>query len=66
MTLIVTTRTKQQEKMVTSFLKSRSIRFHSEAEEDAALAKAMEKGRKSSLLTSKEKASFLKKLKSAK
>ena len=43
--------------------KAKSIHFHSEAEEDAALAKAMEKGRKSRLLTSKEKTSFFRKLK---
>lgn len=49
-----------------AFLESLSIGFHSEAEEDAALLKAMEKGRKSRLLNAFEKADFLKKLKSAK
>lgn len=46
--------------------KAKSLLFHAEAEEDTALGKAMEKGRKSRLLTSKEKTSFLGKLKSAK
>ena len=66
MTLIVTPRTKEQEKAVKSFLKSHSIGFHSEIEEDNALVKAMEIGRNSRLLTTKEKTSFIRKLKSAK
>jgi hypothetical protein len=66
MALIVNPKTKQEEKVVMAFLQSLSIGFHSEAEEDSGLLKAMEKGRKSRLLTTTQKAEFLKKLKSAK
>ena len=66
MALIVTPRTKEQEKAVKTFLKNNSIRFHSEIEEEAALVKAMEKGHNSRLLTPTEKADFIRKLKSAK
>lgn len=62
MTLIVTPKTKQQEKIVKAFLESLSIGFHSEAEENSALLVAMEKGSKTRLLTSSEKNDFLKKL----
>lgn len=66
MALIINPRNKQQEKVVKAFLSSLNIGFHSEAEEDAALANAMKKGRKTALLTKTEKADFLKRLKQAK
>lgn len=66
MALIVTPRTKQQEKIVKAFLESLSIGFHSENEEDAALLKAMEKGRRTKLLSATEKDGFLNKIKAAK
>ena len=62
MTVIVNTKNKSQEKALTAFLTSLQIGFHTEAEEDGALLKAMEKGRKTRLLTSAEKANYLKKL----
>ena len=43
MTLIVTPKNKKEEKVLKAFLKSVSIGFYSEAEEDAALYKAMHK-----------------------
>ena len=66
MTLIVTPKTKKEEKVVKAFLESLSIGFKSEADEDAALLNAMNKGRKSRLLKNEEKTGFLKKLKSSK
>jgi len=66
MTLIINPRNKQQEKVVRAFLSSLDIGFYSEAEEDAALVNAMQKGRKTALLSKTEKADFLKRLKQAK
>lgn len=66
MALIINPRNKQQEKVVRAFLSSLNIGFHSEAEEDAALVIAMQKGRKTALLTNTEKTNFLKRLKQAK
>ena len=66
MTLIVTPKNKKEEKILKAFLKSLSIGFHSEAEEDAALYNAMLEGRKSALLGKTEKTTFLKRLKQAK
>ena len=66
MSLIINPKNKQQEKVVRAFLSSLNIGFYSEAEEDAALANAMQKGRKTALLNKAEKADFLKRLKQAK
>jgi hypothetical protein len=66
MTLIVNPRNKQQEKVVRAFLNSLDIGFHSESEEDIALVNAMQKGRKTALLSKTEKSDFLKRLKHAK
>ena len=65
MSLIINPRNKQQEKVVRAFLSSLNIGFYSEAEEDAALANAIQKGRKTALLTKSEKTDFLKRLKHA-
>ncbi len=65
MALIINPRNKQQEKVVRAFLSSLNIGFYSEAEEDAALVNAMQKGRKTGLLTKTEKADFLRRLKQA-
>lgn len=66
MTLVVTPKTKNEEKVVRAFLKSLSIGFYSEVEEEAALINAMKKGRKTRLLSPKEKINFLRKLNTAK
>lgn len=66
MSLIVNPKNKQQEKVVRAFLSSLNIGFHSEAEEEAALVSAMQKGRKTALLNKTEKADFLRSLKQAK
>ena len=66
MALIINPRNKQQEKVVKAFLSSLNIGFYSEAEEDAALVNAIQKGRKTALLTKTEKAAFLKRLKHSK
>ncbi len=66
MTYIVNPKNKKEAKVLETILKGLSIGFYSEEEEDAAILHAMEKGRKSRLLTAEEKKSFLKKLKSAK
>ena len=52
MTLIIDTKNLREEKALKNFLQQHSIRYYSEAEEDAALLTAMEKGRKSAMLTS--------------
>ena len=65
MTLIIDTKNLREEKALKNFLQQHSIRYYSEAEEDAALLSAMEKGRKSALLTPAEKESFLTNLKKA-
>lgn len=65
MTFIVTPKNKDEEKVLKAFLNSLQIGFHSEVEEDAALYDAMQKGRKSSLLSKTEKADFIKRLKKA-
>jgi len=66
MALIINPRNKQQEKVVRAFLSSLNIGFYSEAEEDASLVNAIQKGRKTTLLTKTEKTDFLKRLKQAK
>ena len=66
MTLIVNTKTKKEEKIIKAILNGLSIGFYTEAEEDAALHRAMEKGRKTKLLTPIEKLTFLQKLNAAK
>jgi hypothetical protein len=66
MTYIVNPKNKKEEKVLETLLKSLSIGFYSEADEDAAIIKAMEKGRKSRLLTQTEKTAFRRKLKSRK
>ncbi len=66
MSLIINPKNKQQEKVVRAFLSSLNIGFYSEAEEEAALANAMQKGRKTTLLNKAEKADFLRRLKQAK
>lgn len=63
MTLIVTPRNKREERVLKSFLNSLSIRYHSEAEEEAALIKAMQQGRKTPLLNKSEKSAFIRNLK---
>lgn len=63
MTLIVNPKNKKEETILKAFLNSQKIGFHSEVEEEQALYKAMEKGRKTRLLNPKEKEDFLKKLK---
>lgn len=66
MALIINPKNKQQEKVVKSFLTSLEIGFHSEAEENEALFKAMQAGQKSWLLNKSDKYEFLKRLKGAK
>jgi len=66
MTYIVNPRNKKEEKILETILKELSIGFYTEEKEDAAIIKAMEKGRKTRLLTPAEKTAFLRKLKSPK
>jgi hypothetical protein len=66
MTFIVTPKNKKEERVLKAFLNSLQIGFHSEAEEDAALYRAMQEGRKSALLSKAEKSDFIKRLKKAK
>ena len=66
MAIIVTPKNKNEEKVLKAFLNSLEIGFHSEKDEDAALLKAMQAGRKSPLLNTVEKSAFLKRLKKAK
>jgi hypothetical protein len=66
MTYIVNPKNKKEEKILETILKGLSIGFYTEEKEDAAILKAMEKGRKTKLLSPAEKVTFLGKLKSAK
>ena len=66
MTYIVNPKNKEEERVLEAILKGLSISYYSEEKEDAAIIKAMEKGRKSKLLTRSEKTTFLRKLKSSK
>jgi hypothetical protein len=66
MTYIVNPKGKKEEKVLESILKGLSIGFYTEEKEDAAILKAMEKGRKTRLLKPVEKTAFLQKLKVAK
>jgi hypothetical protein len=66
MTYIVNPKNKKEEKVLETMLKKLSIGFYTEEKENAAIVKAMEKGRKTKLLTPAEKTTFLRKLKSAK
>ena len=66
MTFIVTPKNKKEEKILKAFLNSLHIGFHSEAEEEAAMYNAIQKGRKTALLSKVEKSAFLKSLKEAK
>jgi hypothetical protein len=66
MTYIVNPKNKKEEKVLETILKGLSIGYYTEEKEDAAIIKAMEKGRKTRLLTTAEKTAFLRKLKSAK
>jgi hypothetical protein len=63
MALIVTPKNKKEETILKAFLNSLKIGFHSEADEDAALYNAMQKGRKTALLNEKEKDEFIRNLK---
>ena len=64
--IIVKTKTKKQERVVKSFLESLDIEFMTEAQEEAALYKAMLKGKKTKPLSAKEQDAFIKKLKQTK
>lgn len=66
MTYIVKPKNKKQEKALEAILNEMAIEYYTEEMEDAALLKAMEKGKQSRLLSSDEKVRFLNKLKSAK
>ncbi|HLF46437.1 MAG TPA: hypothetical protein VI548_08430 [Chitinophagaceae bacterium] len=66
MTYIVHPKNRKEEKVLETLLKSLSIGFYTEEKEDAAIIKAMEKGKKTRLLTATEKTAFLRKLKSRK
>ena len=65
MTYIVNPKNKKEEKVLATILEGLSIGFYTE-EEDAAISKAMEKGRKTRLLKPSEKTAFIQKLKLAK
>ena len=66
MTYIVNPKNKKEEKALETMLNKLSIGFYTEEKEDAAILKAMEKGRKTKLLNPIEKTDFLRKLKAAK
>jgi hypothetical protein len=59
MTYIVNPKNKKEEKVLETILKGLSIGFYTEEKEDAAILKAMAKGRKTKLLIPAEKAAFL-------
>jgi spore germination cell wall hydrolase CwlJ-like protein len=64
--LIVKTKNKKEEKIVEAFLSSLDINYHTQAQEHAAIYKAMKNGRKSKLLSEKKKDTFIKSLQQGK
>jgi len=64
MTYIVKTKNKKEGRALEKILTELSIGFYTEEQEDAALLKAMQKARKTKLLSPAQKAAFLLKLKS--
>lgn len=62
MKLIITPKNKKEQKIVEAFLKSLSINFCLESEEDNAFYSAMKKGCKTKLLTKKEQSGFIREL----
>lgn len=65
MNLIVKTRNKKEEKIVQAFLDSLDIDYFTEIQEEKALYKAMQEGKKTRHLTQKEKEVFINSLKNA-
>jgi len=65
MDLIVKTRNKKEEKIVQAFLDSLDIDYFTEIQEEKALYKAMQEGKKTRHLTQKEKEVFINSLKNA-
>ncbi len=66
MTYIVKPKNKKQEKALEAILNELAIDYYTEEMEDTAILNAMEKGKRSQLLTLEEKTKFLTKLRSAK
>ena len=64
--LVVKPKNKKEEKVIKAFLESLEIEYLTEVQEEQALYKAIQKGKKSKKLSDKEKDNFVKKLKSAK
>ena len=65
MDLIVKTRNKKEEKIVKAFLDSLDMDYFTEIQEEKALYKAMQEGKKTRRLTQKEKEAFVNSLKNA-
>ena len=65
MDLIVQTKSKKEEKVVQAFLDSLDISYFTETQEEMALHKAMEEGKKSRRLTLKEQREFIQALRAA-
>jgi hypothetical protein len=63
---IVKTKSKKEEKVVEAFLTSLDISFHTQAQEDEALHKAMLQDRKTPLLNEQQKEDFLQEFTSSK
>ena len=66
MTFIVDPKNEREAKVVSAFLKSLSIKYYTEVEEDKAMLRAMEEGRKSRKLTDQEQIALFKKLRQGK
>lgn len=64
--LVVKPKNKKEEKVIKAFLESLEIEYLTEVQEEQALYKAMQQGKKSKKLNEKEKNAFVKKLKSVK
>ncbi len=62
---IIRPKNRKEEKVVEAFLSSLEIKYHTEAQEDMALLKAMQKDRKTPLLNEAQKQDFVKSLKSS-
>lgn len=65
MDLIVRAKNKKEEKIVQAFLHSLDIDYFTEVQEEKALYRAMQEGKKTKRLTRKEKEAFVYSLKNA-
>ncbi len=65
-TIVIDTKNKKQEKIIQAFLNSLEVSYYTEVQEEQALYNAMQKGKKTKLLSTEEKKQFVKSLNNGK